>query len=148
MAAITRRPSDPMPVSAAAGIPVVLSRAVRTVLCEAMSVCSRVPASPVEQRQLLNQANNLIVLDGNVRLRDQGLLVLGEVAHACRSIPGEKPAFDSPLYVCHDARARGYSTKLMRRDELRLLSWTTAPTPPCEPGENTSGDYNKQGIES
>lgn len=87
-----------------------------------------------------DQANNLIVLDGNVRLRDQGVLVLGESARM--QIDTGETRIDQVRYVVHDARARGTATKLMRRDDA-VIVMTDGTYTTCEPGENTWALHSK-----
>lgn len=87
-----------------------------------------------------DQANNLIVLDGNVRLRDQGVLVLGDKAQM--QIDTGETRIDQVRYVMHDARARGTATKLMRRDDA-VIVMTDGTYTTCEPGENSWALHSK-----
>jgi LPS-assembly protein len=81
-----------------------------------------------------DQPNNQILLDGNVRLRDQGVLVTGE--KASMQIDSGEAQIDQVRYVVHDASARGTATKLIRRDDA-VIVLTDATYTTCEPGENT-----------
>ncbi|MFT6464663.1 MAG: LPS-assembly protein [Halopseudomonas sp.] len=87
-----------------------------------------------------DQANNLIVLDGNVRLRDQGVLVLGDSARM--QIDTGETRIDQVRYVVHESRARGTATKLMRRDDA-VIVMTDGTYTTCEPGENTWALHSK-----
>ncbi|GGD07012.1 LPS-assembly protein LptD [Halopseudomonas salina] len=81
-----------------------------------------------------DQPNNQILLDGNVRLRDQGVLVTGD--KASMQIDSGEARIDQVNYVVHDARARGTAAKLMRRDDA-VIVLTEGTYTTCEPGENT-----------
>src|SRR5690606_10045397 len=81
-----------------------------------------------------DQNNNLVRLEGDVRLRDQGVLVLGDRAQM--QIDSGETRIEQVRYVVHDANARGSAEKLMRRDDAVIVmtdgSYTT-----CDPGRNT-----------
>ncbi|MEH6669448.1 LPS-assembly protein LptD [Halopseudomonas sp.] len=81
-----------------------------------------------------DQPNNQILLDGDVRLRDQGVLVTGE--RASMRIDSGEARIDEVSYVVHDAHARGTATKLMRRDDA-VIVLTDGTYTTCEPGQNT-----------
>src|SRR5690606_18105098 len=81
-----------------------------------------------------DQNNNLVRLEGDVSLRDQGVLVLGDRAQM--QIDSGETRIEQVRYVVHDANARGSAEKLMRRDDAVIVmtdgSYTT-----CDPGRNT-----------
>jgi LPS-assembly protein len=85
-------------------------------------------------RASFDQPNNQILLDGNVRLRDQGVLVTGE--KASMQIDSGEARIDQVSYVVHDASARGTASKLIRRDDA-VIVLTEGTYTTCEPGENT-----------
>ncbi|MFN3579870.1 MAG: LPS-assembly protein LptD [Pseudomonas sp.] len=87
-----------------------------------------------------DQANNQILLEGNVRLRDQGVLVMGEKARM--QIDSGETRIDEVRYVVHDVKARGSATKLMRRDDA-VIVMTDGTYTTCEPGENTWSLHSK-----
>lgn len=81
-----------------------------------------------------DRGENLVRLEGNVRLRDQGVLMIGDEAQM-RVDTGETRV-DRVQYVVHDARARGTGDKVMRRDDA-VIVMTNGTYTTCEPGENT-----------
>ena len=85
-------------------------------------------------RASFDQPNNQILLDGNVRLRDQGVLVTGE--KASMQIDSGEARIDQVSYVVHGASARGTASKLIRRDDA-VIVLTEGTYTTCEPGENT-----------
>lgn len=76
---------------------------------------------------------NLVELEGNVRLRDQGVLMLGETANM-RIDTGETQVNDV-RYVSHQAHARGTANKVMRREDA-VIVMTNGTYTTCEPGNN------------
>ena len=85
-------------------------------------------------RASFDQPNNQILLDGNVRLRDQGVLVTGE--KASMQIDSGEARIDQVSYVVHGVSARGTASKLIRRDDA-VIVLTEGTYTTCEPGENT-----------
>src|SRR5690554_5867038 len=81
-----------------------------------------------------DRANNLVRLEGNVRLRDQGVLILGEDGQM--HIETGEARVNQVRYVVHEANARGTADSLRRRDDAVIVitdgSYTT-----CDPGRNT-----------
>ena len=95
---------------------------------------SQGPFQAQSNRASFDQPNNQILLDGNVRLRDQGVLVTGE--KASMQIDSGEARIDQVSYVVHGASARGTASKLIRRDDA-VIVLTEGTYTTCEPGENT-----------
>lgn len=85
-------------------------------------------------RASFDQVNNIVRLNGNVRLRDQGALILGD--NARMQVDTGETRIEQVRYVIHEANARGTAETLRRRDDAVIVmtdgSYTT-----CEPGRNT-----------
>lgn len=81
----------------------------------------------------LNQQTGLGELQGNVRLRDRGFLVVGERAQV--QLDSGEAQVDNAEYVVHAARARGSAEYVKRQDDavVRLKDGTYTR---CEPGSN------------
>ncbi|MCQ4348942.1 LPS assembly protein LptD [Pseudomonas stutzeri] len=82
----------------------------------------------------LRQQENKGELVGNVRLRDRGLLVVGDRAEL--QLDNGEAVVDNAEYVVHAAKARGSAEYVKRREDavVRLKDGTYTR---CEPGENT-----------
>lgn len=81
-----------------------------------------------------NRNTNEVELQGNVRLRDDGVLVLGDRARM--DIGTGATQVEDVRYVMHEAHARGTADSLKRREDAIIVvangTYTT-----CEPGHNT-----------
>lgn len=82
----------------------------------------------------LDQPSNRGTLSGNVRLRDRGLLVVGDSAYV--QLDSGEARIDNAEYVVHSARARGEALYVKREEDavIRLKDGTYTR---CEPGSNT-----------
>ena len=82
----------------------------------------------------LHQLENRGELNGNVRLRDKGILVVGD--HAQLQLDNGEAQVDNAEYVVHAVKARGSAEYVKRREDavVRLKDGTYTR---CEPGENT-----------
>lgn len=81
----------------------------------------------------LNQQTSRGELQGNVRLRDKGFLVVGDSAQV--QLDNGEAEVDNAEYVVHAARARGTAEHIKRQDDavVRLKDGTYTR---CEPGNN------------
>ncbi|MFO7705441.1 MAG: LPS-assembly protein LptD [Halopseudomonas sp.] len=132
-------PFDELPVSAAADSS-RFEQGNQTGTLEGDVVLQQGRLQAQSSRASFDQTNNLMVLDGNVRLRDQGVLVLGDSARM--QIDTGETRVDQVRYVVHDARARGTATKFMRRDDA-VIVMTDGTYTTCEPGENSWALHSK-----
>ncbi|MBV2131778.1 LPS assembly protein LptD [Pseudomonas sp. MAP12] len=82
----------------------------------------------------LHQLENRGELKGNVRLRDNGILVVGDRAQL--QLDNGEAEVDNAEYVIHAAKTRGSAKYAKRQDDavVRLKDGTYTR---CEPGENT-----------
>lgn len=82
----------------------------------------------------LRQLENKGELAGNVRLRDKGILVVGDRAEL--QLDNGEAVVENAEYVVHAAKARGSAEYVKRREDavVRLKDGTYTR---CEPGENT-----------
>ena len=82
----------------------------------------------------LHQQENRGELNGNVRLRDKGILVVGDRAQL--QLDNGEAEVDNAEYVIHAAKTRGSAKYAKRQDDavVRLKDGTYTR---CEPGENT-----------
>ncbi len=82
----------------------------------------------------LHQQENRGELKGNVRLRDNGILVVGDRAQL--QLDNGEAEVDNAEYVIHAAKTRGSAKYAKRQDDavVRLKDGTYTR---CEPGENT-----------
>ena len=82
----------------------------------------------------LRQQENRGELNGNVRLRDKGALIVGD--HAQLQLDNGEAQVDNAEYVVHAAHARG-SAKYAKRDADAIIRLKDGTYTRCEPGENT-----------
>ena len=78
--------------------------------------------------------NDIIQLQDQVRLRDQGVLVLGD--NASMRVDTGETRIEGARYVMHQAHARGAAETIKRRDD-GVIVMTNGTYTTCEPGENT-----------
>ena len=82
----------------------------------------------------VNQSNRQVVLEGNVRFREPGMLLLGDSANI--DIDSKEVHIDNATYVLHEASVRGNAKTLSRnKDGIILIDEATYSA--CEPGDNT-----------
>lgn len=77
---------------------------------------------------------NLVTLQDQVRLRDQGVLMLGDSAGL--QIDSGRTQVNDVTYVVHESHARGTADKVVRREDA-IIVMTNGTYTTCEPGENT-----------
>ncbi|SDT03276.1 LPS-assembly protein LptD [Pseudomonas oryzae] len=82
----------------------------------------------------LHQLENRGELKGNVRLRDEGFLVVGDRAEL--QLDNGEAQVDNAEYVLHAAKARG-SAQYAKRQEDAVVRLKDGTYTRCEPGENT-----------
>ncbi|CAD5107003.1 LPS-assembly protein LptD [Pseudomonas carbonaria] len=82
----------------------------------------------------LHQAENRGELVGNVRLRDNGSLVVGDRAEL--QLDNGEAKIDNAEYVLHSAHARG-NALYAKREETAIIRLKDGTYTRCEPGENT-----------
>lgn len=82
----------------------------------------------------INQINRQVTLEGNVRFREPGLLLLGNNAKV--DIDSKEVQIDNATYVIHEASVRGAAKSLARtKDGIIIVS--DASYSSCEPGDAT-----------
>lgn len=81
----------------------------------------------------LHQAENRGELSGNVRLRDQGALIVGD--HADLQLDNGEAKIDNAEYVMHQAQVRG-SALYAKRQEDAIIQLKDGTYTRCEPGSN------------
>lgn len=82
----------------------------------------------------LNQANNTAELEGNVRIREPGLLLTG--SHAEMDLDTDEAKVSDASYLIHQAQARGDSSAIsINKDKVVTLDSGTFTR--CEPESNT-----------
>lgn len=81
-----------------------------------------------------DRANDMVRLKNNVRLRDQGVLVLGD--NASMRIDTGETRIEQARYVMHAAHGRGAADTIRRRDD-GVVVLTNGTYTTCEPGANT-----------
>lgn len=82
----------------------------------------------------LHQLENRGELDGNVRLRDNGALLVGD--HAQLQLDNGEAQVDNAEYVMHAAKVRG-SAQYAKRQEDAIIRLKNGTYTRCEPGKNT-----------
>ncbi len=82
----------------------------------------------------LHQLENRGELNGNVRLRDKGFLVVGD--HAQMQLDNGEAKVDNAEYVMHTAKVRG-SAEYAKRQEDAIIRLKNGTYTRCEPGKNT-----------
>lgn len=81
-----------------------------------------------------DRANDVVRLQDDVRLRDQGVLLLGD--NASMRIDTGETRIEDARYVIHQSHARGSADTIRRRDD-GVIVMTNGTYTTCEPGENT-----------
>ncbi|WP_462379997.1 LPS-assembly protein LptD [Pseudomonas sp. Marseille-QA0892] len=81
----------------------------------------------------LHQLDNRGELQGNVKLRDKGFLVLGDRAQI--KLDSGEAEVDNAEYVMHDAHARG-SASYAKREVTSIVRLKDGTYTRCEPGDN------------
>ncbi|MDA9664516.1 LPS export ABC transporter periplasmic protein LptC, partial [bacterium] len=82
----------------------------------------------------INQNNRQVTLEGNVRFREPGLLLLGNNAKV--DIDSKEVQLDNATYVIHEASVRGAAKSLSRtKDGIIIID--DASYSSCEPGDTT-----------
>lgn len=81
----------------------------------------------------LHQLDNRGELQGNVKLRDKGFLVLGDRAQI--QLDSGEAEVDNAEYVMHDAHARG-SASYAKREVTSIVRLKDGTYTRCEPGDN------------
>lgn len=81
----------------------------------------------------LHQAENRGELVGNVKLRDQGALIVGD--HAQLQLDNGEAKIDNAEYVMHQAQVRG-SALYAKRQEDAIIQLKDGTYTRCEPGSN------------
>ena len=61
---------------------------------------------------VVNQVNRQVILEGNVRFREPGMLLLGDSAKV--DIDSKEVQIDKATYVLHEASVRGNAETLSR----------------------------------
>ncbi|WP_137820022.1 LPS-assembly protein LptD [Pseudomonas sp. 2FG] len=87
----------------------------------------------------LHQAENRGELNGNIKLRDNGALVVGD--HAELQLDNGEAKIDNAEYVLHKANVRG-SALYAKRQEDAIIRLKDGTYTRCEPGSN---DWNLKG---
>ena len=82
----------------------------------------------------INQNNRQVTLEGNVRFREPGLLLLGNSAEI--DIDSKEVQIDEATYVLHEATVRG-SAKSLSRNKDGIIVINDASYSSCEPGDAT-----------
>ncbi len=82
----------------------------------------------------VNQADRQVTLQGNVRFREPGMLLLGDNAKI--NIDSKEVQIDNATYVLHEASVRG-TAKTLSRNEEGVIVIDEATYSACEPGDNT-----------
>jgi len=90
---------------------------------------------------VVNQVNRQVILEGNVRVREPGMLLLGDSAKV--DIDSKEVQIDNATYVLHEASVRGNASTLSRTEE-GLIVIDEATYSACEPGDNTWQLVTKQ----
>ncbi|MDG1310734.1 MAG: LPS-assembly protein LptD [Porticoccaceae bacterium] len=83
---------------------------------------------------VVNQVNRQVVLEGNVRFREPGMLLLGDNAKV--DIDSKEVQINNATYVLHEASVRGNAETLSRNKE-GIIVIDEATYSACEPGDNT-----------
>ena len=83
---------------------------------------------------VVNQVNRQVILEGNVRFREPGMLLLGDSAKV--DIDSKEVQIDKATYVLHEASVRGNAETLSRTQE-GIIIIDEATYSACEPGDNT-----------
>ncbi|MGB1807670.1 MAG: LPS-assembly protein LptD, partial [Porticoccaceae bacterium] len=83
---------------------------------------------------VVNQVNRQVILEGNVRFREPGMLLLGDSAKV--DIDSREVEINNATYVLHEASVRGNAETLSRTQE-GLIVIDEATYSACEPGDNT-----------
>ena len=83
---------------------------------------------------ILNQDARTATLEGNVQLREPGLLMLGKEAHF--NLDSGELAVDDATWVFHEAAIRG-TAGTVARQENGMIFIDNATYTTCEPGNNT-----------
>jgi len=83
---------------------------------------------------VLNQDERTATLEGNVQLREPGLLMLGKKAHF--DLDSGELAVDDATWVFHDAAIRGTAGTVARQED-GMIFIDNATYTTCEPGNNT-----------
>lgn len=81
-----------------------------------------------------DQASQLFTLEGNIQIRQPGLLLIGETATADRAV-GTAELRDAS-YVLHKEGARGTAAIIVYRDEAGIITIDNGVYSRCEPGSN------------
>ena len=81
----------------------------------------------------IDRNNDLIRLSDRVRLRDQGVLLMGEQAEL--RIDTGATSIEDVDYVIHDAHTRGSADRVERREDAIIVLSNSSYTT-CEPGNN------------
>ena len=81
----------------------------------------------------LLQAENRGVLDGNVRLRDKGALIVGD--HAELQLDNGEAQIDNAEYVMHEGQARG-NALYAKREQTSIIRLKDGTFTRCEPNSN------------
>jgi LPS-assembly protein len=81
----------------------------------------------------INQSTSTIILEGNVQLREPGLLAIGERAELNNN--AGTSTIDSAKYLLHDSRARGGSQQIRRQADQKVILKEGSFTS-CEPNNN------------
>jgi LPS-assembly protein len=89
----------------------------------------------LESEQLdINTDSRRAELTGDVRIRQEGMLLTGE--HAILDLEGKRMAVDDAEYVIHQTHVRGSATRIHNtRENVLVLDRSTYTT--CEPGADT-----------
>ena len=82
----------------------------------------------------LNQGARTATLEGNVQLREPGLLMLGKEAHF--NLDSGELAVDDATWVFHEASIRGTAGTVARQED-GMIFIDNATYTTCEPGNNT-----------
>jgi LPS-assembly protein len=83
---------------------------------------------------VVNQVNRQVILEGNVRFREPGMLLLGDSAKV--DIDSKEVEIANATYVLHEAAVRGNAGTLSRTQE-GIIVIDEATYSACEPGDNT-----------
>jgi LPS-assembly protein len=85
-------------------------------------------------RARINRDTNEVVLEGDIRFREPGVLLLGDRAQL--DTQTQEAQLDNATFVLHQSRARG-TAQQFRRDDEGVIYIDNATYTTCEPASNT-----------
>jgi len=85
-------------------------------------------------RAQINRDTNEVVLEGDIRFREPGVLLLGDRAQL--DTQTQEAQLDNATFVLHQSRARG-TAQQFRRDDEGVIYIDNATYTTCEPASNT-----------